>query len=337
MPHHDAIRNAHHDVPQLTQHDGVGEVPVCIDMLPNRHVRNLTIFNLFLTVSIAKIIGMNVLVTGSSGRLGAAIIRLLREKNVKCYGCDVVPSETTDACVDICDREKIFRIVNEVDSVIHTAAIHGKHMDMNTPRMEFVRTNINGTLNLLDAAVRSNVKNFIYTSTTSVYGKLMDSESEAVWVQEDLPTKPRDIYDITKLAGEELCRDFFEKESLHTCILRVSRFMHEPINTIANYRLYRGLDERDAAEAHWLALNTKITFEVFNISNNSPFKRKDLRELKVAPESVILKYYPESKEIYVRKKWTFPKSIDRVYSIEKAKKLLGYNPKNNFIEFIRHA
>lgn len=278
---------------------------------------------------------MNVLVTGSSGRLGQAIVELLRSKKVNCIGLDLTASKTTDIIADIRDRKEVFSIVKKADHLIHAAALHGKHFDLKVPRIEFVETNVSGTLNLLDAAVHSKIKSFIYTSTTSVYGTSMENNSKAVWVDETLPAAPRDIYDITKLTAESLCKDFFEKEKLNGCVLRVSRFMDEPLNNIANYRLYRGLDERDGAEAHWLAVNKKFTsFEIFNISNNTPLKRADLAALKKNPKKVILKYYPASEDIYKRKHWKFPASIDRVYSIDKAKKMLNYRPKNNFMEFI---
>jgi UDP-glucose 4-epimerase len=278
---------------------------------------------------------MRVLVTGSTGRLGRAIIELLRLKKIQCIGIDLLKSRTTDVLADIRDRKDIFKIVKKVDHIIHTAAVHGRHLDMNVPRIDFIETNILGTLNLLDASIRYGIKSFIYTSTTSVYGKSMENKHMAVWVDEELPAIPRDIYDISKLTAENLCRDYFKRENLNGCILRVSRFMDEPENNIANYRLYRGLDEKDGAEAHWLALNKRFkVFEIFNISNDTPFKKTDLKNLKRNPKKVINKYYPISKEIYSKNKWTFPKSIDRVYSIDKAKRMLNYRPKNNFIEFI---
>lgn len=278
---------------------------------------------------------MNVLVTGSSGRLGRSVVELLRSKNIQCISIDLLPSDTTEVLADIRDRSDIFKITREVDHVIHTAAMHGRHMDMNVPRSEFVETNITGTLNLLEASVEAGVKSFIYTSSTSVYGKSMEDRSSAVWVDEELPAIPRDIYDITKLTGENLCKDFFEKEGLNGCVLRVSRFMEEPENSIANYRLYRGLDERDGAMAHRLALHKRFkSYEIFNISNDTPFTKADLADLKHDPRNVILRYYPACEEIYNKRQWTFPQSIDRVYAIDKAKRLLGYRPGNNFMEYI---
>lgn len=278
---------------------------------------------------------MKVLVTGSAGRLGRVIVELLRAKGIDTIGIDLLESDTTDALVDIREKKDISRIVRNVDHILHTAAIHGRHMDIDVPRVEFIETNILGTLNLLEASVEHQIKSFIYTSTTSIYGKSMENENAAVWVDEELTASPRDIYDITKLTAENLCRDFYEKEHLNGCILRVSRFMDEPKNLIANYRLYRGLDERDGAEAHWLALHTSFkTCEIFNISNDTPFQKTDLEDLKTDPEKVILKYFPLAGDIYKKNDWTFPLSIDRVYAIDKAKRMLHYRPRNNFLEYI---
>ena len=122
----------------------------------------------------------------------------------------------------------MFKITRGIDAVIHTAALHGKHMDLHYPREDFVDTNIKGTLNLLNACLANGVKKFLFTSTTSIYGKSLVNDNQAVWVDEDLPIQPRDIYDITKQTCEELCRDFFEKEHLQTSVYRVGRFLQNP-------------------------------------------------------------------------------------------------------------
>jgi len=276
-----------------------------------------------------------VLITGSSGQLGRELVKLLKDNNYDVIGIDIVVSPTTDKLIDIRNSDAVNQIVAGVDAIIHTAAIHGKHYELNYPREEFIRTNINGTYNLLNACVLNGVKKFLYTSTTSIYGKAMESDKQAVWVDETLTPNPRDIYDITKLTAELLCRDYFEKENIETTVLRVSRFLPEDENTKAIHRLYRGLDEKDGAIGHFLALEkTFKTFEVYNISNQSPFDKTDLVDLISNPKRVIKKYYPNIENIFADKKWSFPERIDRVYSIEKAKKELNYQPVNNFDSFI---
>jgi nucleoside-diphosphate-sugar epimerase len=277
-----------------------------------------------------------ILVTGSSGQLGREIVKQLKLRDYEVLGIDVVESDTTNKLINIRNKEQVKNITIGMDAIIHTAAIHGKHYELKYPREEFIETNINGTFNLLRACVENGVKKFLYTSTTSIYGKSMVNSKEAVWVDENLIPAPRDIYDITKLTAELLCQDYFEKENLETTILRVSRFLPEAENTKAIHRLYRGLDEYDGAIGHILALEKQFkTFEIFNISNESPFQKEDLKTLISDPKEVMKKYYPGIEEIFEQKAWVFPKSIDRVYSIEKAKKELGYKPINNFDSFIK--
>jgi UDP-glucose 4-epimerase len=276
-----------------------------------------------------------ILVTGSSGRLGSVIVSQLKAKNYTVVGIDVAESETTNNIIDIRDKNQVLEITDGIDAIIHTAAMHGKHFELNYPREAFIETNINGTFNLLNACVTHKIKKFIYTSTTSIYGNAMKNTNQAVWVDEKLVPDPRDIYDITKLTAELLCRDYFEKEAIETTVLRVSRFLPEDDNTKAIHRLYRGLDEQDGAIAHILALEKAFkTFEIYNISNESPFKKGDLKALMVNPKAVLEKYYPKIERIFEEKNWYFPDKIDRVYAIGKAKKELGYKPLNNFSSFL---
>jgi nucleoside-diphosphate-sugar epimerase len=278
-----------------------------------------------------------ILVTGSSGQLGRELVKQLKERNYTVTGVDVVKAPATDIQLDICNAEQIYEITVGIDAIIHTAALHGKHYELKYPREEFIKTNINGTFNLLNACVLNGIKKFLYTSTTSIYGNAMVDDHQAVWVDETLIPDPRDIYDITKLTAELLCRDYFEKEGIETTVLRVSRFLPEDENTKAIHRLYRGLDERDGAMGHILALEKAFnTFEVYNISNESPFKKTDLTELIKNPRQVINRYYPQADMIFADRNWTFPLKIDRVYSIEKAKKQLGYAPVNNFSIFLQN-
>ncbi len=269
----------------------------------------------------------SVLVTGSAGRLGRETVLLLRARGYRVVGVDLVRSPTTDRLLDVRDEAAVRAATRGVQAVIHTAALHGKQYEAGVPRREFVRTNIEGTLNLLTACAGQGIRKFIYTSTTSIYGAAMVQPDQAVWVTEDLVPQPRDIYDLTKQAAEGLCRDFFEKEGICTVVLRVARFLPEPANLAANHRLYRGLDPRDGALGHLLALEQAFTsFEVLNISAGSPFQPEDLRALKHAPAAVITQRLPAAASAYPRLGWQFPVSIDRVYSIEKARRLLGYEP-----------
>lgn len=276
-----------------------------------------------------------IIVTGSSGQLGREIVKLLRKQSYSVTGIDLIESETTDACVDVCDAESVLSLTRSAEAIIHTAALHGKHYEQGYPREPFIETNIKGTLNLLNACVQNGIPKLLYTSTTSIYGYAMVNDKQAVWVTEELTPQPRDIYDITKLAAELLCKDFFEKEQVETTVLRVSRFMPEPGNVKAIHRLYRGLAEEDGARAHLLALEKRFDrFEIFNISNQSPFRETDLEELYNSPRNVITRYYPGAEAVFIERNWRFPERIDRVYVIDKAVQMLGYRPRHNFDTFL---
>jgi UDP-glucose 4-epimerase len=270
---------------------------------------------------------MKILVTGSSGQLGSATIKHLKNLQYIVYGIDIIPSATTDELVDITIADSVMAVCNGFDAVIHTAALHGKHYELAYPRQAFINTNITGTLNLLNGCVKNGINRLLFTSTTSIYGDAMVDNEKAVWVDEQLAERPRDIYDITKQTAEQLCKDFFYKEGLQTSIYRVARFLPEGDNLRLNHRLYRGLDERDGAEALRLALAVDFKdFEIFNISGGSPFDQTELHDIKHNPTPIILKHYPEAAEIYKANGWKFPKTIDRVYVSDKAASHFNYQP-----------
>lgn len=274
---------------------------------------------------------MKVLLTGSSGRIGSTIARVFN-KEIETIGIDNRPGPFTTFLIDICERERIFEIVSGVDAIIHCAALLTPHVGLFNDK-EFWRVNVKGTENLLEACLKHSVKRFVFTSSTSVYGDALVHPARAVWVTEELLPIPRDIYDETKIAAEKLCLEA-SKKGLSCISLRISRCFPEREDLMAMYRLYRGVHELDVARAHKLALFSPIQgYKTFNISCRSPFRQSEMEELKENADKVILRYFPWSKEEFFKRGWFLPKTIDRVYVIEKAMKLLGYDPSHNFSEW----
>jgi nucleoside-diphosphate-sugar epimerase len=100
---------------------------------------------------------------------------------------------------------------------------------------------------------------------------------------------------------------------------------------MAIYRLYRGVDIRDAANAHILAMEKEMNGHgVINISAESPFTEDESVDLLHKAGEVLLRHFPIIEEEFAKKGWKLPRSIDRVYSIEKAKRYLDYRPQYNF-------
>lgn len=274
------------------------------------------------------------MVTGSSGQLGAAISSMLAENHMV-RGIDLVPGEFTTDVGNIVDRDFVFSVAEKIEYIIHTGSLHAPHLATHSEQ-EFIDTNIRGTLNLLEASVEKGIRRFVYSSTTSLYGQAMVSSESAVWVTEDLLPKPRDIYDVSKIAAEGLCEMFSQKHGLPCISLRVSRFFPETEYLTTIYRLYRGVDVRDAAHAHILGM-TAVTegYGVFNISALSPFSRDETCDLLHDAPSVLLRHFPDLGGLFAKKGWDLPKSIDRIYSIERAKNILGYCPIFNFDTLIK--
>jgi UDP-glucose 4-epimerase len=174
-------------------------------------------------------------------------------------------------------------------------------------------------------------------SSMSVYGFALVPPDTAVWVAEDLTPRPRDIYDITKLAAEELCRHFALAQGLPCICLRTSRFYPEPPERLATYRLYRGTDVRDVAAAHALAVtNQEITFDLFNISARSPLQAGDMPALWRDAPSVLTQRVSHIEAMYAARGWALPAQIDRVYVIARAEQRLGYQPRYNFEEYTQN-
>src|SRR5579871_2851065 len=163
---------------------------------------------------------MKALVTGSSGHLGEALVRTLRDLGHEVVGLDILDSPFTAHVGSIVDRGLVRRSMAGAQVVFHAATLHKPHVATH-PKQEFVDTNITGTLTLLEEAVRAGVESFLFTSTTSVFGAALvpPAGAPAAWVTEEVTPIPKNIYGVTKSAAEDLCQVFHRKEKLPILIL----------------------------------------------------------------------------------------------------------------------
>ncbi len=269
---------------------------------------------------------MNVLLTGSSGLIGSAVAARIIEAGARVRGLDLRPGSFTTHIGDVAEAGLVEHLLDGVDAIVHTAAWHAPHVGR-VSEAEFTRVNVQATRALLDAARPAGVHRFVLTSTTSVYGCTTRTGPPATWVTEALAPNPEDAYDATKLAAEEHCRDGAQS-GLTTIVLRVSRCFAEPDPLIAFYRMFRGVDRRDVADAHWLALTMPLGgTSILNISAEPPFQPADADALWDDPWSVIERRAPGVRAEFKRRRWPLPARIDRVYTIEAAKAVLGYRPR----------
>ena len=115
----------------------------------------------------------------------------------------------------------------------------------------------------------------------------------AAWISEETTPAPRTIYHRTKLRAEALLREASSQTGLGVTVLRMSRCVPEPAPLMAGYRLHRGIDARDVAAAHELALATGDTsFRVYIVSGKTPFQAEDVHALKADARAVIRSRVP---------------------------------------------
>jgi len=276
---------------------------------------------------------MNVLVTGSSGHIGSAVAaRLAQQATV--IGLDRRPGPLTTRVGEIADDRLVRRLIRDADVVVHTAALHVPDLATATAE-QFYRVNVDATRGLLEASVAARVARFVLLSTTSVYGCSSRAGPPATWADERLVPRPEDVYDRTKLDAETLCREAAD-DRLTTIILRLARCFPEPAHEVAFYRLYRGVDRRDVAEAHWQAVTAPVSGSTtINIAGPTPFEPEDTSALWEDPWSVIERRVPGLRAGFERRGWPLPQRIDRIYPIDKARRVLGYQPRFGVEELMR--
>lgn len=288
---------------------------------------------------------MKILVTGSTGHLGEALVRTLQGLKYNVIGLDIQASDFTTHVGSITDRSFVKECMKGVSTVLHTATLHKPHVATHSLQ-QFVDTNITGTLNLLQEAVAAGVKSFVFTSTTSVFGDALvpPAAAPAAWITEDVKPVPKNIYGVTKAAAEDLCQLFNRNYGLACIVLRTSRFFpeeddhkgmreaYEDDNLKANEFLFRRLELEDAVSAHLLAAERAqaIGFGVYIISATTPFSPADLADLRKHPAAVVERLAPTYKAVYDQRGWRMHKDIDRVYVNERARKDLGWQPRYDF-------
>ena len=289
--------------------------------------------------------GERVLVTGSAGHLGEALVRVLRDSGREVVGLDLLDSPFTTVAGSITDRDTVRACLAGVGAVLHPATLHKPHVGSHG-RQAFVDANIAGTLTLLEEAAAAGVESFVFTSTTSAFGRALSPApgEPAAWITEDVTPVPKNIYGVTKIAAENLCELINADHGLPVVILRTSRFFPEPddvarirtaypdANVKANEYLHRRADIQDVADAHLLAMARApaIGFGRYIVSATTPFTTADLAGLREDAPAVVRRLFPDYAAEYQRRGWRMFGQIDRVYVNARARADLGWAPRYDF-------
>ena len=234
---------------------------------------------------------------------------------------------------------------NHIDIVIHLAAMAGVRPSIENPK-EYYNVNVNGTLNLLESCKDTNVKKFIFASSSSVYGnniKVPFSESDPV----DIPISP---YAATKKAGELLCHTYYHLNDMSVACLRfftvygprqrpdlaIHRFTKLIFNgeeipfygdgeTKRDYTYIDDIIEGILKTIEWINKDEK-QFEIFNLGESTTIT---LNTMVKTLENVI------GKKAILNPLPMQPGDVMSTFAdISKSNKIIGYYPKTNFEEGI---
>lgn len=300
-----------------------------------------------------------ILVTGAGGFIGSHLCESLLKKNYKVFGLIHNSKEKIRHLEknpnfklineDITNFNGMFRVFKRIKpcAVFHAAAFIPEKENANWNKI--FKTNVMGTLNILEAAKLNKVKIMIYSSSMSVYGKNI----KYLPVDENHPLNPANFYGLSKWQAEKLCEFYAEKCDMNIIILRYSGVYGSRRNdgSIANFirdalqnKPLKILDNvnwdivyvNDIVGANIRAYEraTELKFEIINIGSGKKINLKKLADK-------IVKISGSRSKIKFGKFFSRLPSFNFYYNIVKAKKLLKFTPMesdtalNKFINYFK--
>jgi len=165
-----------------------------------------------------------ILVTGSLGQLGSYLSEDILNKGFEVIGldngvnrCQNIPEKINKITLkgDVCDEKLLNKIFNGIDAVVHCAAQVSVEKSLINPKYD-AENNILGTINLLQAAVKSSlIKCFIYISSAAIYGNPIKLP-----INENHPKNPLSAYGLSKFTGEQYVNLYWQIHKLPTVVIR---------------------------------------------------------------------------------------------------------------------
>ncbi|MBT4498845.1 MAG: NAD(P)-dependent oxidoreductase [Gemmatimonadetes bacterium] len=267
---------------------------------------------------------MHLLMTGSSGQIGSAMLKdLCRQYEITGYDIRepaTLPQRVRFIQGDVRDRETLNQAMVGVDVVLHLAAIA---FDV-PPLHEVFSVNVQGTYNALDLAVENGVECFLYTSSIMAYGFGQNADPQYFPIDEEHPMLANRTYGLSKIVSERLCRSFTERCGIRTICFQLTAAMaseksyadlpwHDRTGELGAYQYFDVRDFTSLVEAAIQA--THIDHDVFLVGAADSARAEPTAE-------VIRKYYPEAELRYDRLDDRSP-----FVSTEKARRALGFEPR----------
>jgi UDP-glucose 4-epimerase len=292
------------------------------------------------------------LVTGGAGFIGSHLSQALLKRGLEVVVVDNlttgkrenVPADAKFIEGDILDFNLVQRLISGTDIIFHEAA----RVSVRSSVKDFyqdAQNNIIGTLNLLQACTKSNVRKFVYASSMAVYA----DSSEAIPIKETYLTEPLSPYGIAKLTGEKYCLTISKELGIDCIVLRYFntygvRQTFTPyvgVITIFIHRLLAGKsptifgsgEQRrdfvhvgDVVDATLHAMDYTGASEIFNVGTGVGISVRELSSL------LCSKINPSIKPSYTAKHSGEIKNS--IADISKAKKTMNYNPRGKLQQLI---
>lgn len=310
-----------------------------------------------------------ILITGGAGFIGSNLCEYFLSKNYKIVCLDNFATGHHHNLKDFVNKENFTLIqgdirnfetcqsaVQGIDYVLHQAALGSVPRSINDP-ITTNEVNVSGFLNMLVAARDANVKRFVYAASSSTYG-----DSIGLPKVEEVIGKPLSPYAITKYVNELYAEIFSKTYGLETIGLRyfnvfgrkqdpdgayaavIPKFVlqlmkHEPpkINGDGNYsRDFTYID--NVIQMNELAMLTENPDAVNTVYNTAYGDRNTLNDLVGHLKTFLSEYDPEIAKVEIEYGPTRAGDIPHsLASIDKAKTILGYNPKYSLQEGLKEA
>jgi UDP-glucose 4-epimerase len=287
---------------------------------------------------------MRVLVTGARGKVGRATVAALIQAGHDVRATDVSPpvfespepGEPDYYQANLTDAGDAFAVVRGTGAVVHAAAI--PEPTHNPPHVVF-QNNLMAVFNVLEASIRFGVSRFVNISSETVPGFFFPERPflpDYLQVDEEHPIRPQDPYATAKHFSELLMNGAIRRSDIRPISIRPCWVQHEgnyernlgpwvralPQDLSPNFLSY--IDVYDLADAIVLAVESDLPgHEVFYIASPDTVGSRPLEE-------VVRQYYGD--EIEVRR--PLPREDASYISIEKARRMLGYDPKRSWSDYL---
>jgi nucleoside-diphosphate-sugar epimerase len=276
-----------------------------------------------------------IVVTGASGKAGRAVVRDLVEHEHEVLSVDVVPPAESPAAfllADLTDFGQTVECLAGADAVVHLAAIPAPLI--RTEETTF-RTNTLSTYNVFEAARLLDLGRVVWASSETILGLPFEREQPAYApIDEDHPAYPESSYALSKVLSEELGRQLHRWTGTPYVALRFSNIM-EPQDyerfpsywddsRVRRWNLWGYVDDRDVAQSCRLALEAEVGAEHFIVAAADTVMNRPSRNL-MAEVYPSVPYQPTAGD------------FDTLLSIERARKMLGYEPQWSWRDDIADA